>query len=766
MTVSKDYNKHVYEGNGLTTDWPYDFDLPITAAGAPDTSLIHVFRTNLRGEVTEVTAFSVDAETGTLTYPTSGSPLETGEKLTILRLLDVRQQFFDPSNQANLYPETLEDNTDRLVMMIQQIDESVSRAVKMGEGYEGEEVTAEGLLEARDIAISAAETAEGYANMLPAIADELDVNIVLDEADLRAKLAAIGASNASLVIATTIPIAADLAIPSNVALSFKRAGQLQPAVGTTLTINGAIDAGLWQIFGGEGTVAIGYRLLVNARWFGATGDGVTDDTAALQRAVDAGDVFIPNGDYLVSDTLLYGTDDQDIYLSVAEYGMWVKNGRRITGESKNNTIIRQAALFPSGKPIISFDGNVNNRTDYYDLHPVAQFNNSLSNICIKGRWKNEEDTTPVIGLYLRAIWNSSFKDILIENIYGDGLVIGGQTTGGRDDIDTTAACTFENIYMNMISGDGIKAIKSRPGSLTFTDCSLRRCHSNGYVGGGASVRFRGCTISLCCGYGIKIQKTETEALPRGIEIANSMLEGNFKGDIFIHYSDSFDIHNCCIHPYLDSINTPPIWNEGGIIVKECLSGNISNNLIQPYTSNPGVQEFIYGIVVHSTTKAQNLNIVGNYIKTADYKYSISQNPVTQPDKTGATKTNELFNTFTMFEKGTFTLTGITGTYTARYERLGNMVSYVVELPVNTVLTAAILTGLPYASQIAQKVNVYLGGGLTYADNEELMIMISGTSIYLRKYDATTGAYSVMSTPWTISEGTVTFSGTYMTADNF
>lgn len=129
MTVSKDYNKHVYEGNGLTVDWPYDFDLPLTSSGDPDTSLIHVFRTNLRGEVTEVTAFSVDAETGTLTYPSSGSPLETGEKLTILRLLDVRQQFFDPSNQANLYPETLEDNTDRLVMMLQQLQEEIDRAV-------------------------------------------------------------------------------------------------------------------------------------------------------------------------------------------------------------------------------------------------------------------------------------------------------------------------------------------------------------------------------------------------------------------------------------------------------------------------------------------------------------------------------------------------------------------------------------------------------------------------------------------------------------
>lgn len=286
MTVSKEYNKHIYEGNGLTVDWPYDFDLPITAAGAPDTSLIHVFRTNLRGEVTEVTAFSVDAETGTLTYPTSGSPLETGEKLTILRLLDVRQQFFDPSNQANLYPETLEDNTDRLVMMIQQIDEEVGRAVTMGEGYEGEEVTAEGLLEARDIAISAAETAEGYAAQLPAIADELGVNLVMDEADLRAKITVIGASDATLVIATSIPLAEDLTIPSNIALAFKNTGSLEPAVTKTLTVNGPIDAGLWQIFDGDGTVTGSPKIeKAYPEWFGAVTDGASNCASALNKAL-------------------------------------------------------------------------------------------------------------------------------------------------------------------------------------------------------------------------------------------------------------------------------------------------------------------------------------------------------------------------------------------------------------------------------------------------------------------------------------------------
>ncbi len=311
MTVSKDYNKHVYEGNGLTRDWPYDFDLPITAAGAPDTSLIHVFRTNLRGEVSEVTTgYSINAETGTLTCPTSGSPLETGEKLTILRLLDVRQQFFDPSNQANLYPETLEDNTDRLVMMIQQIDEEVGRAVTMGEGYEGEEVTAEGLLEARDIAISAAATAEGYAAQLPAIADELGVNLVADEADLIAKLTTIGASKATLVIATPIPLTGDLSIPSNVSLVFKNTGQLQPATGTTLTVNGPIDAGLWQIFGGEGETYLRSHIhYVYPQWFGTVGDGITDDSIPFKKALRGlgpGHIlYITDGTYMLSTWTTY-----------------------------------------------------------------------------------------------------------------------------------------------------------------------------------------------------------------------------------------------------------------------------------------------------------------------------------------------------------------------------------------------------------------------------------------------------------------------------
>ena len=161
MTVSKEYNKHIYEGNGLTVAWPFDFELP-SLAGGLDTSVIRVFLTDGAGEVGEITGgFTVDTGTGTVTYPLSGPPLASGEKITILRELPVSQQFFDPSNQSNLYPETLEDSTDRLVMMVQQVKEDVQRAIKLPVDREGtpEEVDPLLILDARDEAVSAASSA-------------------------------------------------------------------------------------------------------------------------------------------------------------------------------------------------------------------------------------------------------------------------------------------------------------------------------------------------------------------------------------------------------------------------------------------------------------------------------------------------------------------------------------------------------------------------------------------------------------------------------
>lgn len=47
-----------------------------------------------------------------------------------------------------------------------------------------------------------------------------------------------------------------------------------------------------------------YDGAVNVKWFGAVGDGVTDDSIAIQSAVDTGlEVYFPEGTYKISDTI-------------------------------------------------------------------------------------------------------------------------------------------------------------------------------------------------------------------------------------------------------------------------------------------------------------------------------------------------------------------------------------------------------------------------------------------------------------------------------
>jgi hypothetical protein len=88
-------------------------------------------------------------------------------------------------------------------------------------------------------------------------------------------LTAIGSTNATLHVPKgTYTIAADLTVPITLALRVEKGAEFSVAAGKTLTINGPLEAGAYQIFSGSGAVVIGgVNLIHYAAWTG--GSGVT-----------------------------------------------------------------------------------------------------------------------------------------------------------------------------------------------------------------------------------------------------------------------------------------------------------------------------------------------------------------------------------------------------------------------------------------------------------------------------------------------------------
>lgn len=126
--------------------------------------------------------------------------------------------------------------------------------------------------------------------------------------DDRAEVAAMDAVTGSNYFpAGTYRIASNITIAAET--HFDQGAKLKPDSGVTVTITGAINAGRSQIFdlSASGSVALspGAAKVVPVEWFGATGDGATDDTTAINNAAGSVDDdqavgFTPGKVYITS----------------------------------------------------------------------------------------------------------------------------------------------------------------------------------------------------------------------------------------------------------------------------------------------------------------------------------------------------------------------------------------------------------------------------------------------------------------------------------
>lgn len=185
-------------------------------------------------------------------------------------------------------------------------------------------------------------------------------------------------------------------------------------------------------------------LYFNVIDFGAVGDGVTDDTAAIQAAINAanprgGIVYFPRGDYLISS------------------GLTVDNSLAVTGPQPDDYFARKASMMGDGMASSRILGAAGNYTMLTMIG--GNVNAVISQQFLRGLTFEKADKTGKVVSFDNMAYFS------VENCY----------FSGGDEVANISDCVvvkFESSFF-MFGNKGMRAFYSNaahPNALTFSSC--------------------------------------------------------------------------------------------------------------------------------------------------------------------------------------------------------------------------------------------------------------------------------------------------------
>ena len=255
------------------------------------------------------------------------------------------------------------------------------------------------------------------------------------------------------------------------------------------------DVSFTQAGTGAATRTVEAKLneFVSVKDFGAVGDGVTDDTAAIQAAIDAATaVYFPEGTYKITDTI-------------------------------SNTTATTIELIGYGEVLIDVQANVSGTPNVFQLGANGVTTDiKVSNIKFDGNHSTYGDNDRILNL--------TANHVLVEKCsfegYGDRGVF--STQYGQE--DELFFATIKDCY-----ADG--------GSQAF------------YINGGGSKHVEGCTVKNTSGGPIYLQGDADDSLnvDNGIGYGQGKIIGNllvdcYSGGQIRHCANGVIANNICRNP--------------------------------------------------------------------------------------------------------------------------------------------------------------------------------------------------------------------------